>query len=109
MWKRHTKNIYRLLTNRNLTLKAQLEKIQEKRKEEEKKVLDDDPEVEEFTSPLKKIKKLEKEDNFNRLCELMEESQYEKLTARIEYNQLITQDIENRMSKLRQGTGESKC
>jgi hypothetical protein len=83
-------------------LMAQLQKVHEKRKEEEKKILDDDPEVEEFTKPLKKVKKLEEEDNFSRLCKLMEDSQYEKLTARIEYNQLLTNDIENQMSKLRQ-------
>ncbi len=83
-------------------LKAQLQKVQEKRKEEEKKILDDDPEVKEFTKPLKKVKKLEEEDNFSRLCKLMEDSQYEKLTARIENNQLITDEIENQISKLRQ-------
>ena len=92
----------KIIDKQESDLKAQLEKVQEKRKEEEKKVLDDDPEVEEFTEPLKKVKKLEEEDNFNRLCKLMEDSQYEKLTARIEYNQLITHDIENQMSKLRQ-------
>jgi hypothetical protein len=92
----------KIIDKQESDLKAQLEKVQEKRKEEEKKVLDDDPEVEKFTEPLKKVKKLEEEDNFNRLCKLMEESQYEKLTARIEYNQLISHDIENQMSKLRQ-------
>jgi hypothetical protein len=92
----------KILDKQESDLKAQLEKVQEKRKEEEKKVLDDDPEVEEFTAPLKKVKKLEEQDNFNKLCKLMEDSQYEKLTARIEDNQLITHDIENQISKLRQ-------
>ena len=83
-------------------LKLQLLEMQEKRKEEEIKVLDDDPEVKEFTASLKKVKKIGEEDNFDKLCKLMEDSQYEKLTARVENNQLIIQDLENQMNKLRQ-------
>ncbi len=49
----------KIIDKKESDLKAQLEKVQEKRKDEEKKVFDDDPEVEEFTEPLKKVKKLE--------------------------------------------------
>jgi hypothetical protein len=92
----------KLIGQQEADLKAQLDKVQEKRKEEEVKVLDDDPEVKEFIAPSKKVKKLGEQDNFNRLCKLMEDSQYEKLTDRIEGNQLITHDLENQINKLRQ-------
>jgi hypothetical protein len=92
----------KLIDQQEADLKAQLDKVQEKRKEEEIKVLDDDPEVKEFIAPSKKVKKLGEQDNFNRLCKLMEDSQYEKLTDRIEGNQLIAHDLENQINKLRQ-------
>jgi hypothetical protein len=92
----------KLIGQQEADLKAQLDKVQQKRKEEEIKVLDDDPEVKEFVAPSKKVKKLGEQDNFNRLCKLMEDSQYEKLTDRIEGNQLITHDLENQINKLRQ-------
>jgi hypothetical protein len=92
----------KLIGQQEADLKAQLDKVQQKRKEEEVKVLDDDPEVKEFIAPSKKVKKLGEQDNFSRLCKLMEDSQYEKLTDRIEGNQLITHDLENQINKLRQ-------
>jgi hypothetical protein len=92
----------KLIGQQEADLKAQLDKVQQKRKEEETKVLDDDPEVKEFIAPSKKVKKLEEQDNFNRLCKLMEDSQYEKITDRIEGNQLIAHDLENEINKLRQ-------
>jgi hypothetical protein len=92
----------KLIGQQEADLKAQLDKVQQKRKEEEIKVLDDDPEVKEFIAPSKKVKKLGEQDNFSRLCKLMEDSQYEKLTDRIEGNQLITHDLENQINKLRQ-------
>jgi hypothetical protein len=92
----------KLIDQQEADLKAQLDKVQEKRKEEEIKVLDDDPEVKEFIAPSKKVKKLGEQDNFNRLCKLMEDSQYEKLTDKIEGNQLIAHDLENQINKLRQ-------
>jgi hypothetical protein len=92
----------KLIDQQEADIKAQLKKVQEKRKEEEIKVLDDDPEVKEFIAPSKKVKKLGEQDNFNRLYKLMEDSQYEKLTDRIEGNQLLTHDLENQIDKLRQ-------
>jgi len=83
-------------------LESQLKEVREKRKEEEIRVLDDDPEVKEFTASLKKVKKIQEEGSFDRLCKLMEDSQYEKLTARIESNQTITHDLENQINKLSQ-------
>lgn len=83
-------------------LESQLKEVRERRKEEEIRVLDDDPEVKEFTASLKKVKKIKEEDNFDRLCKLMEDSQYEKLTARIESNQTMTHDLENQINKLSQ-------
>lgn len=91
----------KMIDKQESDLKAQLKKVQEKRIEEKIKALDNDPEIKEFTSCLKKVKKLEEEDNYNRLCKLMEDSQYEKLTARIESNQLAAHDLENQINKLR--------